>query len=67
MLVQVSSSEVLYDDAVRVVRAAEAAGVSAELRVWPLVPHAFPAFVDILPEARAAVADIARFVARVVP
>ena len=67
ILVHVSSSEVLYDDALRVVRAAEAAGVSAELRVWPLVPHAFPAFVDILPEARAAVADIARFVARVVP
>jgi acetyl esterase/lipase len=67
LLVHVSSSEVLYDDGLRVVRAAQEAGVDAELRVWPLVPHAFPAFVDILPEARAAVAEIARFVERVVP
>jgi acetyl esterase/lipase len=65
--VHVSSSEVLYDDAQRVVHAAREAGVDAELRVWPLVPHAFPAFVDILPEARAAVAEVARFVERVVP
>jgi len=67
LLIHVSSSEVLYDDACRVVQAAQAAGVSAELRVWPHVPHAFPAFADILPEARAAVAEIAAFVARVVP
>lgn len=67
LLIHVSSTEVLYDDARRVVNAAHAAGVPAELRVWPHLPHAFPAFADILPEARAAVAEIADFVARVVP
>jgi acetyl esterase/lipase len=67
MLVHASSTEVLHDDARRVVEAARAAGVDAELRVWPQLPHAFPAFADILPEARAAVAEIAAFVDRVVP
>jgi monoterpene epsilon-lactone hydrolase len=67
LLIHVSSTEVLYDDARRVVSAAQSAGVDAELRVWPGVPHAFPAFADILPEARAAVGEIAEFVARVVP
>jgi acetyl esterase/lipase len=67
MLVHASSTEVLCDDARRVVDAARAAGVSAELRVWPQLPHAFPTFADILPEARAAVTEIARFVDRVVP
>jgi acetyl esterase/lipase len=67
MFVHASSTEVLCDDARRVVDAARAAGVSAELRVWPQLPHAFPAFADILPEARAAVIEIAGFVDRVVP
>ena len=68
MLVHASSTEVLHDDARRVVDAARAAGVDAELRVWPQqLPHAFPAFADILPEARAAVAEIAAFVDRIVP
>jgi acetyl esterase/lipase len=67
LCVHVSSTEVLYDDARRVVEAARAAGVAAQLRVWPDLPHAFPAFVDLLPEARAAVAEIASFVARVAP
>src|SRR5262249_31981474 len=67
LLLHVSSSEVLYDDALRVAQAARDAGVTAELRVWPLLPHAFPAFVGILPGGPAAVAEIARFVERVVP
>jgi epsilon-lactone hydrolase len=65
LCVHVSSSEVLYDDARRVVSAAQAAGVDAQLRVWNGLPHAFPAFVDLLPEARMAVAEIAAFIARV--
>jgi monoterpene epsilon-lactone hydrolase len=67
LLVHASSTEVLRDDARRVVDAARAAGVSAELRLWPHLPHAFPAFADILPEARAAVGEVAAFVDRVVP
>jgi acetyl esterase/lipase len=67
LVVHVSSTEVLYDDARRVVETARAAGVDAELRVWTELPHAFPAFVDILPEARAAVTEIARFIGRVAP
>ena len=67
LLVHASSSEVLCDDARRVVDAARAARVSAELRLWPHLPHAFPAFADILPEARAAVGEVTAFVDRVVP
>jgi acetyl esterase/lipase len=67
MLVHASTTEVLCDDALRVVAAARAAGVDTELRVWPQLPHAFPAFADILPEARQAVGEIAAFVDRVAP
>jgi acetyl esterase/lipase len=67
LLVHASSAEVLCDDARRIVAAASAAGVSAELRIWPHLPHAFPTFADFLPEARAAVTEVAAFVDRVVP
>lgn len=67
LLVHVGSHEVLYDDARRVVEAAGAAGAAATLHEWRDMPHAFPVFVAVLPEARAAVEVTARFIEDVTP
>jgi len=54
---------VLLDDSRRAAAAARAAGVPTELHVWPGMPHVFPLF-QFLPEARAALGQIAEFVLR---
>lgn len=59
----VGGTEVLLDDSRRAAAAAHAAGVSTELHVWPGMPHVFPLF-QFLPEARAALVQIADFVLR---
>jgi acetyl esterase/lipase len=48
MLIQVGSAETLLDDAVRLSRAAGAAGVRVNLEVWPDMIHAFPLFYQQL-------------------
>jgi acetyl esterase/lipase len=64
LLLFAGSTEILRDDAVRVAERARAAGVEANLQIWPEVPHVFPVFADILPEGRRAIAHIADFVQR---
>ena len=59
----VGSTEVLLDDSRRAAAAARAAGVATELQVWRGMPHVFPLF-QFLPEARAALEQIAEFVLR---
>lgn len=59
----VGATEVLLDDSRRAAAAARAAGVPTELHVWPGMPHVFPLF-QFLPEARAALGQIAEFVLR---
>jgi monoterpene epsilon-lactone hydrolase len=59
----VGDTEVLLDDSQRAAAAARAAGVPTELHVWPGMPHVFPLF-QFLPEARAALGQIAEFVLR---
>lgn len=61
LLVQASASEMLRDDAVRLVARARAAGVDARLRLWDGVPHVWQLFTGI-PEAREALHDIAHFI-----
>lgn len=61
LLVHAAAQEVLCDDALRVVAAAQAAGVEAECRLWPRVPHAFPVFAQLLPEARTALRQSGAF------
>jgi acetyl esterase/lipase len=60
LLVHVGSRELLYDDALRFVAAARAAGVDAEVVVWAGLWHVFHSFV-VLPEARRALDQIGRF------
>lgn len=60
LLVQASASEMLRDDAVRLVERARAAGVDATLRLWDGVPHVWQTFTN-LPESREALAELATF------
>jgi len=55
------STEVLLDDARRVAAKAEAAGVRVSLEIWPGMPHAWPLFEQILPEAGQALGRAAAF------
>jgi len=59
-----STSEILLDDARAVRDAALAAGVEVDYREWEGMPHAFPIFYPLLPEAQAAVDDMAGFATR---
>jgi epsilon-lactone hydrolase len=58
LLFHASASEMLLCDVVRAAERARAAGVSVRERVWPGLPHVFQMF-RVLPEARAALDDIA--------
>ena len=51
-LLQVSSTEMLYGDAVRYVNKMRAAGGEVVLQDWSHMPHVFPIFDDQLAEAR---------------
>ena len=65
VLIQVGSDEALRDDAVRMAEKLRAANPTSELEVWPHMPHVWQAYTPVLPEARAAVADIGDFVRRI--
>lgn len=60
-LVQASSTEMLYGDAVRYVNKAQAAGSPATLQAWSNMPHVFQIFDDVLPEAHDALDAAAEF------
>ncbi|EFV12152.1 alpha/beta hydrolase [Segniliparus rugosus] len=62
-LVQVSASETLYPEAVRLAEALAAADVPAKLQVWDGVMHVFQLAGALVPESRQAIASIAEFVA----
>lgn len=60
LLIHVGENEILLDDASRVAEKAKAAGVEVQYKSWPGVMHVFQA-VAPLPEAQAAVSEIASF------
>ncbi|MCE0765693.1 alpha/beta hydrolase [Pseudonocardia kujensis] len=62
LLVQVGSSEVLEDDAVRIADGVLRAGGEAFLQVGYEMVHVFPMFADRLPEGAAAIDRIGAFV-----
>ncbi len=62
MLLQVGDAEVLLDDSTRVAAKAKAAGVKAELEVWPEMIHVWHVFAKILPEAQQAIDRLGQFV-----
>ncbi|MEM1436718.1 MAG: alpha/beta hydrolase [Pseudomonadota bacterium] len=65
--VLVGSTEVLLSDSEALVQHITAAGGQAQLHVWPNMPHVFPIFASILPEARAAIEEMARFMRTQLP
>lgn len=62
MLIHVGAREVLLDDSVRLDARARAAGVSSQLRIAPVVPHAWPLFQAFLPEGRHTLDESAAFI-----
>jgi monoterpene epsilon-lactone hydrolase len=61
LLIHVGEDEVLRDDSTRLAGRARAAGVSVELKIWPVVPHAWQLAPDKIPEARQSLAESAAF------
>jgi monoterpene epsilon-lactone hydrolase len=66
LLFHAGSTELLVDDSIRAADKARWAGVAVEIEIWPDMPHVFQ-MMGMLPEARAAIAEIERFVTRYVP
>jgi acetyl esterase/lipase len=62
LLVQAGTSEVLEDDAVRIVDKVLASGGEAHLQLGYEMVHVFQMFADKIPEAQAAIERIGRFV-----
>jgi acetyl esterase/lipase len=65
MLMFASRHETLRDDTLRLAERAAAAGVKVELVVRDRLPHVWPVFVALLPEARDAFATVTAFAQRV--
>jgi hypothetical protein len=61
LFIEVGQSEVLRDDAVRLAERAKNAGVHAELKVWPVVPHVWQMADTFIPEARRSLDAAANF------
>lgn len=59
MFVQVGSDEILYSDAVRLVERAQLADVTADLKVFDGLWHDFHLHAGLLPEADAALGELA--------
>jgi len=56
--------EVLLEDSLRIAARARAAGVDVTLEVFPEMIHVFHAFVGVVPEAGAALDEVAAFLRR---
>ena len=61
LLIHVGADECLRDDSKRVAEKARAAGVPVELKIWPVVPHAWQLAHQILPEARQSLHETSEF------
>lgn len=61
MLIHVGADEVLLDDSTRLAERAKAAGVHVDLKIWPVVPHAWQLAPAKIPEARESLRESAEF------
>jgi epsilon-lactone hydrolase len=66
ILIHVGADEVLRDDSTRLAERARAAGVRVELRIWPVVPHAWQLAPHRIPEARESSRESAAFLRKLV-
>jgi monoterpene epsilon-lactone hydrolase len=61
LLIHVGADEVLRDDSTRLAERARAAGVRVDLKVWPVVPHAWQLAPNKIPEARQSLRESVAF------
>jgi acetyl esterase/lipase len=61
LLIHASVDETLRDDSTRLAEKARATGVPVELRLWPVVPHAWQLAPTLVPEARESLREAAAF------
>src|SRR6266436_2274188 len=61
LLIHVGADEVLRDDSTRLAERARAAGVLVDLKIWPVVPHAWQLVPHLVPEARQSLRESAAF------
>jgi acetyl esterase/lipase len=61
LLIHVGADEILRDDSTRLAERARAAGVSVDLKIWPVVPHAWQLAPNKIPEARQSLRESAAF------
>jgi monoterpene epsilon-lactone hydrolase len=61
LLIHVGADEVLRDDSTRLAERARAAGVPVELKIWPVVPHAWQLAPHMIPEGRASLREAGEF------
>ena len=62
VLIQVSSTELLFNDSVLLNEKALRCGVRSTLRIYPGLPHVWQILVGTIPEAKAALEEIASFI-----
>jgi epsilon-lactone hydrolase len=62
VFLQVARTEILRDDSLRMARLLEGQGVEVELDLWDDCPHSWAMCQGFLPEADAALRNIARFI-----
>ncbi len=66
LLIHVGADEVLLDDSTRLAEKARAAGVRVELKIWPVVPHAWQLAPHRIPEARESLRESGEFLRQLV-
>jgi len=64
LLIHVGADEVLLDDSTRLAEKAKGAGVPVELKIWPVVPHAWQLAPQKIPEARESLRESSEFARR---
>jgi monoterpene epsilon-lactone hydrolase len=62
LLLQVGSREILLDDSLSIARVAAMDDVAVSVEVWPGMVHQWQLFPGLIPEARRALDDTARFI-----
>ena len=62
VLIQVGSAETLLDDATRIAKRAEAAGVEVSLDIWEDIIHGWQIFAPFLPAGQQAIESIGSFI-----
>ncbi|HXZ75492.1 MAG TPA: alpha/beta hydrolase fold domain-containing protein, partial [Streptosporangiaceae bacterium] len=67
LLIHVGDAEVILDDSTRLAARASEAGVEVSLEIWDEMPHVFPAFAGLLPEADQAIERIGAWLDRRYP